>query len=56
MMGKKFTVSIRIAEFYPEMENVQRLIKEADIALYDAKQSGCNQIFYNQQKHQSKAS
>jgi diguanylate cyclase (GGDEF)-like protein len=43
-LSVKFTVSIGIAEFDPTVGSLQRLIKQADIALYMAKKNGRNQI------------
>ena len=37
-----FTVSIGVSSLKPQQTDLQLLIKEADIALYQAKQSGRN--------------
>ena len=39
-----FTVSVGVSRLNPEAADLHALIKEADIALYRAKQNGRNQV------------
>jgi diguanylate cyclase (GGDEF)-like protein len=42
----RFTVSFGISKYDPIIDNMDRLLKRADIALYEAKNSGRNKVIY----------